>query len=42
MRTLYHLWLSPFSRKIRIALAEKKLDFELKAENPRVLSVLQF
>ena len=34
MRTLYHLWLSPFSRKIRIALAEKKLDFELKAENP--------
>lgn len=34
MRTLYHLWLSPFCRKVRIALAEKKLDFELKAENP--------
>ena len=34
MRTLYHLWLSPFCRKIRIALGEKKLDFELKAENP--------
>ena len=33
MRTLYHLWLSPFCRKIRIALAEKGLDFELKAEN---------
>ena len=34
MRTLYHLWLSPFCRKVRIALAEKKLEFELKAENP--------
>ena len=34
MRTLYHLWLSPFCRKTRVALAEKKLDFELKAENP--------
>jgi len=34
MRTLYHLWLSPFCRKIRVALTEKKLDFELKAENP--------
>lgn len=34
MRTLYHLWLSPHCRKIRIALAEKKLDFELRAENP--------
>ena len=34
MRTLYHLWLSPFCRKVRIALAEKKLDFELKSENP--------
>ena len=32
MRTLYHLWLHPFSRKVRIALAEKKLDFELKIE----------
>lgn len=32
MRTLYHLWLHPFSRKTRITLAEKKLDFELKLE----------
>ena len=32
MRTLYHLWLHPFSRKVRLALAEKKLDFELKIE----------
>ena len=34
MRTLYHLWLSPFCRKTRVSLAEKKLDFELKVENP--------
>lgn len=33
MRILYHLWLSPFSRKVRIVLAEKKLEFRLKAEN---------
>ncbi len=33
MRTLYHLWLSPFCRKVRIALAEKGLDVDLKAEN---------
>lgn len=32
MRTLYHLWLHPASRKVRIALAEKKLDFELRIE----------
>lgn len=32
MRTLFHLWLHPFSRKVRIALAEKKLDFELQIE----------
>ena len=32
MRTLYHLWLSPFSRKVRIALGEKKLAFELEVE----------
>jgi glutathione S-transferase len=32
MRILYHLWLHPFSRKVRIALAEKKLDFELRIE----------
>lgn len=33
MRTLYHLWLSPYSRKVRIALGEKRMDFEMKAEN---------
>ncbi|MGQ0677065.1 MAG: glutathione S-transferase family protein, partial [Rhodospirillales bacterium] len=32
MRTLYHMFLSPFSRKVRIALREKGLDFELKSE----------
>ncbi|MGY8998376.1 MAG: glutathione S-transferase family protein [Rhodospirillales bacterium] len=32
MRTLYHLWLSPFSRKVRLVLAEKNLDFNLKVE----------
>ncbi len=32
MRTLFHLWLHPFSRKVRIVLAEKNLDFELKIE----------
>lgn len=32
MRTLYHLWLSAPSRQVRIALAEKGLEFELKVE----------
>ncbi len=32
MRTLYHLPLDPGCRKIRILLAEKDLDFELKVE----------
>ena len=32
MRQLYHLWLHPFSRKVRIALLEKGLEFELKVE----------
>ena len=32
MRTLFHLWLSPACRKIRIALAEKKLQFDMKLE----------
>ncbi len=32
MRTLYHVWLHPFSRKVRIALAEKKLEFDLQVE----------
>lgn len=33
MRVLYHLWVSPFCRKVRVMLAEKGLDFELKTEN---------
>lgn len=32
MRLLYHLWLSPACRKIRIVLAEKALDFTMKVE----------
>lgn len=32
MRTLFHLWLHPFSRKVRIVLAEKNLEFDLKIE----------
>jgi glutathione S-transferase len=32
MRTLYHLWLSPFSRKVRLVLAEKNLDFHMEVE----------
>jgi glutathione S-transferase len=33
MQTLYHLWLNPFCRKVRIVLHEKKIDFDLKVEN---------
>ncbi len=33
MRIVYHLPLSPFSRKVRLALGEKKLAFELQIEN---------
>lgn len=32
MRTLFHLWLHPFSRKVRVSLAEKDLDFQLQIE----------
>jgi len=32
MRYLYHLPLSPFSRKVRLVLAEKRLPFELRPE----------
>ena len=32
MRTLYHLWLNPFSRKVRIVLAEKDLGFDMVVE----------
>jgi glutathione S-transferase len=34
MRTLYHSWLCPSSRKIRILLGEKKLDHKLRVERP--------
>ena len=32
MRTLYHGWLSPSSRKVRIVLGEKGLEFDLVVE----------
>ena len=32
MRALYHFWLWPFSRKVRVLLAEKSLPFELRFE----------
>jgi glutathione S-transferase len=32
MRLLYHLPLSPYSRKVRLTLAEKRLPFELRVE----------
>ncbi len=32
MRILYHFWLHPFSRKVRMVLTEKKLDFDLQIE----------
>jgi len=38
MRKLYHYWLCPFSRKIRILLAEKKLPFELASIKPWEIS----
>jgi glutathione S-transferase len=34
MRTLYHLPLSPYSRKVRLVLAEKRLPFDLRTEKP--------
>ncbi len=34
MRTLYHFWLSPASRKVRLVLGEKKLAFEPVIERP--------
>ena len=33
MRTLYHLWLSPFCRKVRIVLTEKGVGYEMRTEN---------
>src|SRR5690554_1634392 len=32
MPTLYHHWLSPFCRKVRIALREKNIEFALELE----------
>ena len=32
MRTLYHLWLSPFCRKVRVTLSEKEVEFQMKVE----------
>ena len=32
MRMVYHLWLSPFCRTVRVVLAEKNLKFELQVE----------
>jgi glutathione S-transferase len=32
MRVLYHTWFCPFSRKIRVALLEKGLDYEMRVE----------
>lgn len=32
MRVLYHSWFCPFSRKVRIALLEKRLDFTMQVE----------
>ncbi|HXT79156.1 MAG TPA: glutathione S-transferase family protein [Acetobacteraceae bacterium] len=34
MRVLHHLPLSPFARKVRLVLAEKRLPFELRLEKP--------
>ena len=34
MRTLHHFPLCPFSRKVRVVLGEKKLDFETQIETP--------
>ena len=34
MRLLHHLPLSPYCRKVRLVLAEKRLPFELRVEKP--------
>jgi glutathione S-transferase len=34
MRLLYHLPLSPYGRKVRLAMAEKRIPFELRVEKP--------
>ena len=32
VRILYHLPLSPYARKVRLALAEKRIPFDLRVE----------
>jgi len=32
MRCLYHLWLSPFCRKVRLVLSEKGMEFDMRVE----------
>ena len=32
MRRLFHIWLSPFCRKVRLVLEEKSLDYEMVVE----------
>jgi len=32
MRALYHMWLSPACRKVRLVLGEKELEFEMRVE----------
>ncbi len=34
MRALYHLPLSPYARKVRLVLAEKRLPVDLRVEKP--------
>jgi len=34
MRTLYHFWISPACRKVRLTLAEKGLNFDVEIEKP--------
>ena len=29
---MFHLWLSPFCRKVRLVLHEKRLEFQMKTE----------
>ena len=33
MRKLFHLWLSPFCRKVRLVLHEKRLEFDMQTES---------
>ena len=32
MRRLFHIWLSPFCRKVRLVLEEKCLEYEMVVE----------